>query len=212
MKTTLTKLTLLLAIIMMSNTTQANKVYNGYVKTLLGDTYQGKIKMQTPALNEVRVYFITKDGKKKIFKAEEVKEYSFEVEKWNHKTRQHFSVEVTYVKKKVSRSPIAFGPKEVLLEREIKGVISLYHHFIEKNANIETPLEHVIYVERVNNELVKLTKEIYKYVLKGMIRECTILQNVIGVKGKGFKHIAEIITNYNSWMLENGEEDVIDLK
>lgn len=212
MKTTLTKLILLLAIVITSNTTQASKVYNGYVKTLLGDTYQGKIKMQTPALNEVRVYFIAKDGKKKVFKAEEVKEYSFEVEKWNHKTRQHFSVEVTYVKKKVTRSPIAFGPKEVLLEREIKGVISLYHHFIEKNTNIETPLEHVIYVERVNNELVKLTKENYRTILKGMTKECEVLQSQIGSQGNGFKHVAQIITNYNNWMLENGEEDVIDMR
>jgi len=212
MKTTTTKLIILFVVIFFSGKINANKLYNGYVNTLLGEVYTGKIKMQTPALNEVRVYFISIEGKKNIFKADEVKEYGFEVRKWDHKTRQHNIVNVIYVKKKVKRSPVAFGAKEVLLEREVQGRINLYHHFVEKNANIESPLEHIIYIEKINNQLIEVTKENYQSVLKKMTLECEVLQTRIGTKGNGFKKFTEMIEYYNEWIIENGEEDVLDLK
>jgi hypothetical protein len=211
MKTRLTQLILILAIITISQESNANKIYDGYVKTLLGKMHTGQIKMQTPSLNEVKVHFKSKAGKKHIFKADEVKEYGFEVEKWNSKERKHYTTEVIYVKKKVERSPVAFGPKEVLLEREVKGAICLYHHFIEKNANVEEPLEHILYVEKINNELMPITKKNYRAILKKITREYEGLQEEIGEKGKSFNNLAQIIMSYNEWIMDNGEEEVMDL-
>ena len=167
--------------------------------------------MLSPTLNEVKVKFISKKNKKKVFKAKEVKEYGFKVEKWNHKTRQHDINTITYVKQTVERSPIAFGPKEVLVERQVAGTINMYNHFVEMNSNVKMPFEHIIYVEKTANELVSLTKKNYRKVLKEMTAEYPELQAKVGSRGYGFKHVAQIIETYNNWMLDNGEEMVLGM-
>ncbi len=192
-----------------SASADAKKVYEGYVITTNGETLEGNIEMLSPSLNEVKVKFTSNAGKKSTFKAKEVKEYGFEVEQWNHKTRQHFTSKITYVKKTVERSPIAFGPKEVLIERQVTGTVNMYNHFVEMNSNVETPFEHIIYVEKTANELVVLTKKNYRTVLKEMVAEYPELQAKVGSRGNGFKHVAQIIETFNNWMLENGEEMVL---
>ena len=185
----------------------AKKVYDGYVTTI-NETLEGKIEMLSPSLNEVKVKFISKDGKKTIFKAKEVKEYGFEVEKWNHKTRQHDVVTITYVKKTVERSPIAFGPTNVLIERQEGGAINMYNHFVEQNSNVQEPFLHIVYVEKTANELVQITKSNYKKVLKEMMAEYPEMAAKVGSRGHGYKHIAEMISTFNNWMNDNGEEVV----
>jgi len=205
---------LTLAVVLMATiSTSAAKVYQGYV--ILNDDSQleGKIQMLSPTLNEVKVKFISKENKKKVFKSKEVKEYGFKVEKWNHKTRQHDINTITYVRQTVERSPIAFGPKEVLIERQVGGVISMYNHFVEQNSNVKNPFIHVLYVQKRNEgDLMSLTKQNYRVVLKEMTAEYPELQAKIGRRGYGFKHIAQIITTYNNWMLDNGEEVVLGMR
>lgn len=213
MKNFNTSIILVVAFVVAAFTAQASsKVYEGYVITTADETLHGKVEMLSPSLNEVKVKFINKEGKKTVFKAKEVTEYGFEVEKWNHKTRQHEATKITYVKKSVERSPIAFGPKDVLLERQVGGKINMYNHFIEQNSNVQQPFIHIIYVEKTNNELVAITKANYKKVLKAMTAEYPELQARIGSRGHGFKHIPNIITEYNNWMINNGEEVVLGMK
>jgi hypothetical protein len=203
-----------IAIFAVSFTSQANskKVYNGYVITSSEEKLEGSIEMLSPSLNEVKVKFIGKDNKKTTFKAKEVSEYGFSVKKYNHKTKEYVNTQITYIKKSVERSPIAFGPKSVLIERQEAGAINMYNHFIEQNTNIEMPLVHVIYVEKSNNELVNVTKANYKNILKEMTAEYPELQARIGSRGHGFKHVSKIIASYNTWMVNNGEEVVLGMK
>ena len=203
-----------IAIFAVSFTSQANakKVYNGYVITSSEEKLEGSIQMLSPSLNEVKVKFIGKDNKKTTFKAKEVSEYGFSVEKWNHKTKEYITTEITYIKKTVERSPVAFGPKSVLIERQEAGAINMYNHFIEQNTNVEMPLVHVIYVEKSNNELVNVTKANYKKLLKEMTAEYPELQARIGSRGHGFKHVSKIVSTYNAWMVNNGEEIVLGMK
>ena len=91
--------------------------------------------MLSPTLNEVKVKFTSTAGEKTTYKAKEVKEYGFQVEKRNNKTRVHDVNTIVYVRQNVERSPIAFGPTNVLVERQITGAISLYNHFVENNSN-----------------------------------------------------------------------------
>ena len=203
----------LVSILAFSFTSQAsNKVYEGYVITLIDTKIDGKIEMLSPALNEVKVKFTSKDGKKTTFKAKEVKEYGFEVERWNHKTRKHYSTTITYVKKTVERAPIAFGSTNVLLERQEAGIINMYNHFVEQNSNVQTPFVHIVYVEKTKDELVEISKENYKKVLKEMMAEYPELQARVGSRGHGYKQIAEMINTFNTWMLDNGEEIVLGMK
>jgi len=192
-----------------ANPLSAAKTYDGYVIKNDDTKLEGKIQMLSPTLNEVKVKFINKENKKNIFKANSVKEYGFEVQKWNHKTRQYHTQKITYTRQTVKRSPIAFGPKEVLIERQETGKINMYNHFIEQNSNIKQPFLHIVYVQKETKELVSITKKNYKKVLKEMTTENPELQAKIGSRGYGFKHIAKTIATYNSWMIENGEEEML---
>ena len=196
----------------LTTTAFSAKTYDGYVLTTNDETVEGKIQMLSPSLNEVKVKFIGKDNKKTTFKAKEVKEYGFSVEKWNHKTREHVATKIIYVKQTVERSPIAFGPKEVLLERQETGTINMYNHYIEQNSNVQAPLVHITYIQKENKELISITKANYRKVLKEMTAEYPELQARIGSRGHGFKHVSKIIASYNTWMVNNGEEVVLGMK
>lgn len=191
-----------------ANFASAAKVYEGYVIKNDDTKLEGKIQMLSPTLNEVKVKFINKNNKKNIFKAKEVKEYGFEVQKWNNKTRTYEAKNITYTRQRVERSPIAFGPKNVLIERQEMGKINMFNHYIEQNSNVQQPFVHIVYVQKETKKLVHVTKKNYKEVLKGMTTEYPELQARIGSRGYGFKHIAKIVSTYNAWMVENGEEEL----
>jgi Tfp pilus assembly major pilin PilA len=189
----------------------AGKSYTGYVVLNNDEKVEGTIEMLSPSLNEVKVKFTSKDGKNTTYKSKEVKEYGFQVEKWNNETRTHNLNTIVYTRKNVERSPIAFGPTEVLIEREVAGAINMYNHFVEQNSNPQEPFAHILYVEKTNGEMVSLDKDNFKVVLKNMTAEYPELSAKIGTKGYGFKHIAQIVSTYNAWMMNNGEEVVLGM-
>lgn len=202
------KILCLLVAILFSTSSFATKVYNGYLIKNDNEKVVGKIKMISPSLNEVKVKFISIDQKKKTFKAKQVKEYGFWVEKWNKKEKRYASYQVVYVRQKVERSAVPFGPKELLIEREVAGKINVYHHFIERNNNRQQPYLHILYVQKGNKaSLVSLDKTNYKEVLREMVAEYPELQLKIGRRGYGFRAISKTIKEYNEWMFLNGEED-----
>ena len=198
--------------VLFSVSATAAKVYQGYVVLNNDEKVEGSITMLSPSLNEVKVKFTSKDGQKKVYKAKEVKEYGFQVEKWNSKTRTHDVNTITYVRQDVERSPIAFGPTNVLVERQVTGTVNMYNHFIEQNSNAQNPFVHVILAEKEAGDLVEVTKSNYKVVLKEMTADYPELSAKIGTKGYGFKHVAQIMTTYNNWMSDNGEEVVLGMK
>ena len=190
----------------------AAKVYQGYVVLNNDEKVEGKITMLSPSLNEVKVKFTSKDGQKKTFKAKEVKEYGFQVSKWNNKTRQHDVNTIVYTRQDVERAPIAFGPTQVLVERQIAGAVNMYNHYIEQNANTRNPYVHVLYAEKDAGDLVEITKSNYRVTLKEMMADYPELAAKVGTKGYGFKYVAQIISTYNNWMADNGEEVVLGMK
>lgn len=197
-----------ITLVSMTLSASAAKVYSGYVILNNEEKLEGKIQMLSPSLNEVKVKFIAKDGKTKIYKAKEVKEYGFKVEKWNHKTRTHDVNTIIYVRQSVTRSPIAFGPTEVLLERQVGGAINMYNHFVEQNTNVQQPFEHIVYVQKQDGDMVAIEKSNYRQVLKEMTANYPELQAKIGSRGYGYSYIVNIIETYNNWMMDNGEEMV----
>ena len=201
MKNTYTLITFLLLLVA-STSSFAGKTYTGYV-VLNNDTrIEGSIQMLSPTLNEVKVKFTAKNGSKITYKAKEVKEYGFKVEQWNKAKRQYEMAPITYSRQKVERSPIAMGPTNVLIERQITGTINMYNHFVERNSEATSPFMHFIYVQSGNDELVYLHKKNYETVLKEMMSEFPELATKIGTKKYGFKYIARIVSTYNE--LETG--------
>ncbi len=203
--------TLVLSIIFTISASAA-KSYQGYVVLNNDEKVEGTIQMLSPTLNEVKVKFTSTAGEKVTYKAKEVKEYAFQVEKWNNKTRAHDIKTIVYVRQNVERSPIAFGPTNVLIERQITGAVNMYNHFVETNNDIKNPITHVIYVQKENNDLVEVKKSNYKVVLKGMVAEYPELSAKVGTKGYGFKYVSQIVSTYNAWMSNNGEEVVLGMR
>ena len=198
--------------IIFSVSASAAKSYQGYVVLNNDEKVEGTIQMLSPTLNEVKVKFISTTGEKITYKAKEVKEYGFQVEKWNSKTRVHDINTITYVRQNVERSPIAFGPTNVLVERQETGTVNMYNHFVEQNSNTQNPFVHIIYVQKENKDLVEIKKSNYKVVLKEMTAEYPELSAKIGTKGYGFKYVSQIISTYNAWMANNGEEVVLGMR
>jgi hypothetical protein len=180
----------------------AGKTYDGYVVLNNNTRIEGSIQMLSPTLNEVKVKFAAKSGKKTTYKAKEVKEYGFKVEKWNKEDRRYEMVPVTYSRQKVNRSPIAMGPTNVLIERQITGSINMYNHFVERNSEASSPFMHFIYVQKGNEQLIHLHKKNYKTVLTEIMVQFPELTSKIGTKKYGFKYISNIISTYNE--LESG--------
>ena len=175
--------------------TDSKKVYNGYVVLANGDTLKGKIQMLSPTLNEVKVKFIASNGKQQVFKSKEVLAYSFVVP--TNRNKVAGSQTITYVKKNVEQSPVPFGSKEVLVERQVKGQINLYNHYVETRAG-QYAYNHFFLLEK-DGEIVTVNRENFKKAVKNAVADYPELKVKVGKKGYGYKYMAKIITEYNNY-------------
>ncbi len=178
------------------------KVYNGYVALKSGDTLHGKIQMLSPTLNEVKVKLITETGKKKIYKAKHIASYGFETFVYNRSTGEQESKWIYYVNKRVKRSPVPFGPRNVLVEHQERGTINMYNHYVETRTDNQ-PLKHFKYVER-DGEMIRITRKNYRNTLKSMMKDYPELCAKIGTAGFGYRYIARTIKQYNQTIIAKG--------
>lgn len=171
------------------------KAYKGYVITTKGDTLEGKIEMLSPSLNEVRVKLIQEDGQAIIYRAKDVNSYSFLVPNFDKKQKQFSERWISYVKRKVKRPPVPFGPSEVLMQQEVKGKLNLFNYYIETRSRM-TDYDHLVLLEK-DGELIEIKKSNYKKKLKKIMMDSPIVVSKIGKKGYRFKNIGAIIKLYN---------------
>ena len=173
------------------------KVYEGSVVLESGQTLVGQIEMLSPTLNEVKVKFIASNGKATTYKASEVLAYSFAFPKYDASTKTYINETIEYIKKEVTVAPIPFGPKSVLIERQVAGTINLYNFYMETRA-AEHAFEHNYFVEK-DGQMIEMNRENFKTVLKDMVASYPELQVKVGTKGYGYKQVAEIIKEYNDY-------------
>ena len=208
-------LIILTIIIGFANTVNAQaskKAYKGYVLLESGKKITGNIEMLSPLMNQLKVKVKSLDNlNNKTFKSQEVKEYAFQIEVWNHKTSQYKKEWIRYTNKEVGRSAVPFGSKKTLLLHELKGRINYYNYYYQSNSDIDNPIKNIIYIEKTNHErgLISLNKENYKEVLKNMTYDFVELNAKIGTSQYGFKYIKKIISKYNTYMENFGEENVV---
>ena len=179
------------------------KVYNGTVVLENGETLEGQIQMLSPTLNEVKVKFIASNGKATTYKAKEVASYSFEFPKYDRTTKSYKNETVEYVKKNVTVAPVPFGPKAVLVERQVEGSVSLYNFYAETRAAAHA-FTHNYFVEK-DGQMITVTRENFKSVVKDMVADYPELKSKVGKKGYGYKYIANIIEEYNTHIAPKGE-------
>ncbi len=179
------------------------KIYEGQVVLENGQILKGKIEMLSPTLNEVKVKFIDANGNETIFKSKEVASYRFLFEKHNPSTNTSTKETIEYVKKNVEVSPIPFGPKEVLLERQVAGTINFYNHYIETRT-AEHAFDCVNFVEK-NGQMIEINRENFKTILKDLFADVPNLAANVGQKGYGFRNIPNMIAEYNTGNATKGE-------
>jgi hypothetical protein len=178
------------------------KVYDGQVILEDGEVLKGKLEMLSPTLNEVKVKFIDDNGATTIFKAKDVQQYSFVFPVYDAQTKSHRNETITYVKREVPIPPVPFGPKVVLLEQQVSGTINLYNFFVEtREAGQE--FSHNYFAER-NGQLIEINRENFKVATKELVADYPQLQVKVGTKGFGYKHIAEVIAEYNAYFSPKG--------
>ena len=179
------------------------KVYEGSVTLENGETLKGQIQMLSPTLNEVKVKFIASNGQATTYKAKDVASYSFKFPKYNASTKSYDNQTVEYVKKNVTVAPVPFGPKAVLVERQVEGTVSLYNFYAETRAAAHA-FTHNYFVEK-DGQMIEVTRENFKTILKDMVADYPELQAKVGKKGYGYKYITNIITEYNDFIAPKGE-------
>jgi hypothetical protein len=178
------------------------KVYDGSVVLTNGQTLVGKIEILSPILNEVKVKFVASNGKETTYNANEIITYSFTFTKYDASTKSYLTETITYVKKEAAYPPIPFEPKSVLIERQVTGTISLYNFYTETRA-AEHAFSHNHFIEK-DGQMIEVTRENFKTILKDMISDYPELQIKIGSKGYGYRQIAQIIQNYNEHITPKG--------
>ncbi len=179
------------------------KIYTGSVTLENGETLKGQIQMLSPTLNEVKVKFIASNGKATTYKASEVATYSFIFPKYDASTQTYKNETIEYVKKEVANAPIPFGPTSVLVERQVAGTINLYNFYAETRA-AEHAFTHNYFVEK-DGQMIEVTRENFKTVLKDLVADYAELQAKVGTKEYGYKYIANIISEYNEYKAPKGQ-------
>jgi hypothetical protein len=178
------------------------KIYEGSVVLENGETLVGQIQMLSPTMNEVKVKFIASNGKAKTYRANEVAAYSFAFPKYDAKTKTYKNITIEYIKKEVTVAPVPFGPKSVLVERQVAGTINLYNFYIETRA-AEHAFTHNYFVEK-DGQMITMNRSNFKIILKDMVADYPELQVKVGKKGYGYRQIAQIIKEYNEYSAPKG--------
>ena len=178
------------------------KVYEGSIVLENGETLVGQIQMLSPTMNEVKVKFIASNGKAKTYKANEVATYSFAFPKYDKTTKTYKNEVIEYVKKDVTVAPVPFGPKSVLVERQVAGTINLYNFYTETRA-AEHAFSHNYFVEK-DGQMIEMNRENFKTILKDMVSDYPELQVKVGKKGYGYRQIAKTIKEYNEYTAPKG--------
>jgi len=195
---------IILALFISSTSLSAKKIYNGYIITNNGEKKEGKVYLNSLTANELKVKFVHETNQKKTYKAKELQEYGFVMQKYNRATKRYEDVTITYVRKNVEDAPIRFGSKDILIQRKTNGTIKVYSQFVEKDEKIGGNLVQFFYVEKENGlTFSKVTKLNYKAVMKKAVADFPALAAKIGTRGFGYKHLTKIAKIYNGRSSEN---------
>lgn len=198
---------------------EAMQIYPGFIVTANhNDTIFGDIQFFNPTYNEITVIFY-KDGKRsQYYPADgEIAEYAFRYKRFNKITNTIEPHWFVYVRKLVPKSPIKGGAKEVFLERQIHGDITLYNYYTLKTNKINSRrYKHNYYIEKQGTDGFTL-KTIDRENYRQMIRRYLVLGNSqidenLGTAGFGYKYLADIVQIQNAWIAGSDEYYTLMLK
>lgn len=206
-----TNFTLFLLTLLFINTSfAAKKTFPGYVITQDDQKIEGTVYFKSMTSNELKVKFKNTSNETKVYKAKELKEYGFEMKRYNRTTKGYENVAITYVRKQVEDAPVRFGTKDIMIQRKVNGTINIYSQFIEADSKIGGHLQQFFYLEK-NTSFTKITNSNYKQVMKAAVADFPALQEKIGTKGHDYKYITKIAKMYNA-RFTNNEQPLVSMQ
>jgi hypothetical protein len=179
----------------------------GYVTLNNGDKLEGNILVGSITDNETKVVFYKENSDKKtIYKPKDLLGYGFEekeideigktVLKWTHFDRQ-----------KVDYPPKIFASTTVFMEREERGIITLYTYYIEVRDNPKKPYKYYYYILTADDELEKVEPEDYVGTTKKIFKEYSALNERIGKKDFEYRNLDRMVRDYNYWTVQQHDPD-----
>lgn len=180
-------------------TATAKNAFPGYAELRNGERIEGQVFVINPIANELGLKMRDLNGKRHKFNAHELSRYAFTIEQFDPQTRQYINREIEYVRKEVEDAPLQGGATEIMIERELGGIVQLYNQYIDETYRIGGRIEHCYYVERQDGSLPfsKLTRDNYEELLTFAFADFPALKEKVGTSGYGYKYIATMIKTYN---------------
>lgn len=197
-----------------SNTNE--NLYSGYiVMANSNDTLFGEVEFLNPVYNQETVVFY-KDGEKFQYEATNgaISEYGFEYKRYNKDTKSAEPFWFVYVNKRIENTENKNQMKDVFIEKQVDGEITLYNFFTLETSKInDRAYKHNYFVERKGSDgfnLVMITRENYRT----MVREYLVLGNEeieanLGTNGYGYKYLSSIVSVQNAWLTGNPQYDIL---
>jgi len=171
----------------------------GYILNKNGKKIEGKILPGSITGNELKITFISRSGQKKSYKPKEIQGYGYLAEvdddlglgdsEWVH-----------YESATADYPPKPFASKDVFMQRESDGAISLYCYYIEVRNNPKKPFRYVYYLKDKNGKLNKIEKDDFKKVSKTLFKDYTAMSSRIGRKDFLYKNLDRMVRDYNYWV------------
>ncbi len=195
--------------LMLSITTFAKKgsKVQGYVILNNDERIEGKVVIGSITDNETKVVFYKgSSNKKTVYKPKDLKGYGFEekeideigktVNRWVHFDRQ-----------KVDYPPKIFASTTVFMEREEKGLITLYTYYIEIRDNPKKPYKYYYYILTEDGDLEKVDREDYVSTAKKIFKDYSALNTRVGKKNFEYRNIDRMVRDYNYWTVQQHDPD-----
>jgi len=171
----------------------------GYILDKKGKKVEGKIIPGSITGNELKITFISRSGQKKSYKPKDIQGYGYEAEieddlglgetEWLH-----------YESAKADYPPKPFASKDVFMQRESEGALSLFCYYIEVRNNPKQPFRYIYYLKDQNGKLNKIEKDDFKKVSKTLFKDYTAMSNRIGRKDFLYKNLDRMVRDYNYWV------------
>lgn len=172
--------------------------HEGYIVTNDGKKINGFVLVKANlTLDQVKIKSIDFKGKKKTYRAKNIKEYGYRSIKTNEAGNRDW-MWTYYESRNVDEAPIPFGPKQVFMERLVQGDATLFEYWIQVNSNIENPYKRYFYLER-DSERVKLTRENFVTKAQLFFSDHSEIVNMMGKVNHRFRHMERVTKKYNNW-------------
>lgn len=171
----------------------------GYIVFKDGKKLEGKIIPGSITDNEVKVIFVNRSGKKQTFKPKDLQGYGYEAEIEDDLGLGDTEM-LHYESGKADYPPKPFASKDVFMQLESEGTVSLFCYYIEVRSNPKKPYRYVYYIKDEAGKMNKIEKDDFKKVSKSLFKDYTAMSNRIGQKDFLYKNLDRMVRDYNYWV------------